>query len=184
MRREGEAYRFNEPLLEDLLASTALTDSDVILSMLFLSPGRHAGEGGDIAEICAQAMSNSPGLNVVTTRLVGENDAILELLATRVHQALAGDRHPGRLTRASAGTGVFAAVLYFIAASTRPNSCRQPLAYCTGSAGNRPRSTAKSKKRRAGSVFASHWMVPDVRIQLLSVSSQRSSLTLITWRLN
>ncbi|WP_206018985.1 sirohydrochlorin chelatase [Salinicola acroporae] len=84
------AYRFNEPLLETLLASPALADGDVILSMLFLSPGRDAGEGGDIAEICAQAMSRAPGLNVVTTRLVGENDAILELLATRLQQALAG----------------------------------------------------------------------------------------------
>lgn len=89
-RREGDVYRFNEPLLETLLASPALAEGDVILSMLFLSPGRHAGEGGDVAEICAQAMSNSPGLNVVTTRLVGENDAILELLATRLRQALAG----------------------------------------------------------------------------------------------
>lgn len=90
-RRDGDAYRFNEPLLETLLASPALAESDVILSMLFLSPGRHAGEGGDIAEICTQAMSNSPGLNIVTTRLVGENDAILELLATRLRQALAGE---------------------------------------------------------------------------------------------
>ncbi|MGM8850774.1 sirohydrochlorin chelatase [Salinicola halophyticus] len=89
-RRDGEAYRFNEPLLETLLASPALVEGEVILSMLFLSPGRHAGEGGDIAEICTQAMSNSPGLNVVTTRLVGENDAILELLATRLQQGLAG----------------------------------------------------------------------------------------------
>ena len=89
-RRDGVAYRFNEPLLETLLASPTLADSDVILSMLFLSPGRHAGEDGDIAEICAQAMSRAPGLNVVTTRLVGENDAILELLATRLRQALAG----------------------------------------------------------------------------------------------
>ncbi|CAO1660501.1 sirohydrochlorin chelatase [Salinicola sp. NYA28a] len=89
-RRDGDAYRFNEPLLETLLASPALAESDVILSMLFLSPGRHAGEGGDIAEICTQAMSRAPGLNVVTTRLVGENDAILELLATRLRQALAG----------------------------------------------------------------------------------------------
>ncbi|WP_322528798.1 cobalamin biosynthesis protein CbiX [Salinicola sp. LHM] len=89
-RRDGDAYRFNEPLLETLLASPALADSDVILSMLFLSPGRHAGEDGDIAEICTQAMSRAPGLNVVTTRLVGENDAILELLATRLRQALAG----------------------------------------------------------------------------------------------
>ncbi|MGQ7243166.1 sirohydrochlorin chelatase [Salinicola sp. V024] len=89
-RRDGDAYRFNEPLLETLLASPELAEGDVILSMLFLSPGRHAGEGGDIAEICTQAMSRAPGLNVVTTRLVGENDAILDILATRLRQALAG----------------------------------------------------------------------------------------------
>ncbi|WP_110686065.1 sirohydrochlorin chelatase [Salinicola aestuarinus] len=89
-RRDGEAYRFNEPLLEGLLASPALAKSHVILSMLFLSPGRHAGVGGDIAEICTQAMANSPGLTVEPTRLVGENDAIVEILATRLQQALAG----------------------------------------------------------------------------------------------
>lgn len=90
-RRDGEAYRFNEPLLEDLLVSPALAHRDVILSMLFLSPGRHAGEGGDIAEMCEQAMSRSPGLSVTTTRLVGENDAIVDILATRLQQALAGE---------------------------------------------------------------------------------------------
>ncbi|SFH27526.1 Sirohydrochlorin ferrochelatase [Modicisalibacter xianhensis] len=89
-RRDGEAYRFNEPLLEHLLASPALAHSDVILSMLFLSPGRHAGEGGDIAEICDRAVAQSPGLNVVTTRLVGENDAIVDILATRLQQLLTG----------------------------------------------------------------------------------------------
>ncbi|MBS9403577.1 cobalamin biosynthesis protein CbiX [Halomonas sp. TRM85114] len=91
-RRDGEAYRFNEPLLEDLLVSPALAHSDVILSMLFLSPGRHAGEGGDIAEMCEQAKSRSPGLSVTTTRLVGENDAIVDILTTRLQQALAGDQ--------------------------------------------------------------------------------------------
>lgn len=90
-RRDGEAYRFNEPLLEGLLASPALAGREVILSMLFLSPGRHAGEGGDIAEICAQAMARSPGLSVITTRLVGENDAIVNILATRLEQVLAGE---------------------------------------------------------------------------------------------
>ncbi|MFW6345483.1 MAG: sirohydrochlorin chelatase [Halomonas sp.] len=89
-RREGDAYRFNEPLLEDLLAAEAMAGSEVILAMLFLSPGRHAGEGGDIAEICAQAMAASPGLRVATTRLVGEHDGILAILASRLEQALAG----------------------------------------------------------------------------------------------
>jgi sirohydrochlorin ferrochelatase len=90
-RRDGEGYRFNEPLLVDLLASPALAHSDVILSMLFLSPGRHAGEGGDIAEMYEQAMSQSLGLSVTKTRLVGENDAIVDILATRLQQALAGE---------------------------------------------------------------------------------------------
>ena len=90
-RRDGKAYRFNEPLLEGLLASPVLTDGDVILAMLFLSPGRHAGEGGDIAKICERAMARSPGLNVATTRLVGEHDAIVDILATRLQQALAGE---------------------------------------------------------------------------------------------
>lgn len=89
-RRDGEAYRFNEPLLVDLLASRAMADSEIILAMLFLSPGRHAGEGGDIAAICEQAMVDTPGLSVTTTRLAGEHDGILEILATRLEQALAG----------------------------------------------------------------------------------------------
>ncbi|WP_299233530.1 CbiX/SirB N-terminal domain-containing protein [uncultured Halomonas sp.] len=90
-RRDGDEYRFNEPLLADLLASKALAGHEVILAMLFLSPGRHAGEGGDIAEICDQAMATSPGLHVATTRLVGEHAGILEILASRVAQGLLGD---------------------------------------------------------------------------------------------
>lgn len=90
-RRDGEAYRFNEPLLVDLLASPSMAHGEVILSMLFLSPGRHAGEGGDIAEICEQAMARAPGLSATTTRLVGENDAIVDILVTRLRQALAGE---------------------------------------------------------------------------------------------
>ena len=90
-RREGDEYRFNEPLLADLLASRALAGREVILAMLFLSPGRHAGEGGDIAEITARAMAASPGLSVTPSRLVGEHDGILELLASRVAQGLAGE---------------------------------------------------------------------------------------------
>lgn len=102
-RRDGAAYRFNEPLLEHLLTSPALAHGEVILSMLFLSPGRHAGEGGDIAEMCEQAMSRSPGLSVTTTRLVGENDAIVGILATRLQQALAGEPLLAELPAIGAG---------------------------------------------------------------------------------
>ncbi|XKF15689.1 cobalamin biosynthesis protein CbiX [Halomonas sp. BLK-85] len=90
-RREGDAYRFNDPLLETLLANPALPEGEVILAMLFLSPGRHAGEGGDIAAINAAAMSERPGLNIVPTRLVGEHVGIVDLLQSRLQAALLGE---------------------------------------------------------------------------------------------
>lgn len=91
-RREGDEYRFNEPLLENLLALPEFNAGPVILAMLFLSPGRHAGEGGDIAEICAAAEQQHPGLSVTTTKLVGEHPGIVDILATRLRQALDDQR--------------------------------------------------------------------------------------------
>lgn len=89
-RRDGDAYRFNEPLLETLLADPALPEGDVVLAMLFLSPGRHAGEGGDIATISASAVQARPAMNIVSTRLVGEHDGIVDILQSRLEAALAG----------------------------------------------------------------------------------------------
>lgn len=91
-RREGDEYRFNEPLLENLLDRSEFHAGPVILAMLFLSPGRHAGEGGDIAEICAAAEQRHPGLSVVPTKLVGEHPGIVDILHTRLRQALDGQR--------------------------------------------------------------------------------------------
>ncbi|WP_156469121.1 sirohydrochlorin chelatase [Cephaloticoccus primus] len=80
-RRSGAEYDFNEPLLENVLArpewcaqgsnaggataahSTATGQTPrtnlVIVAPLFLLPGRHAGPGGDIAQICARARDAS-----------------------------------------------------------------------------------------------------------------------------
>ncbi|MFB9868888.1 sirohydrochlorin chelatase [Vreelandella sulfidaeris] len=91
-RREGDEYRFNEPLLENLLTTTEFHTGPVILAMLFLSPGRHAGEGGDIAEICAEAEQRHPTLSVATTALVGEHPGVVDILATRLRQALDDER--------------------------------------------------------------------------------------------
>jgi sirohydrochlorin ferrochelatase len=90
-RREGEAYRFNEPLLARLLAEPLFHHGEVVLAMLFLSPGRHAGEGGDIATISAAAQQAHPGLRVVPTRLVGEHDGITAILASRLAAVDAND---------------------------------------------------------------------------------------------
>lgn len=91
-RREGDEYRFNEPLLEHLLDTPEFQTGPVILAMLFLSPGRHAGEGGDIAEICSAAEQRHPGLNTRITGLVGEHPGVVDILHTRLRQALDGER--------------------------------------------------------------------------------------------
>ncbi len=85
-RRPGAAFDFNGPLLEDLLEDLASTDAatPVILSMLFLSAGRHAGAGGDIAGICARVEEASPGFRVYPSPLVGSHPALLDILADRL----------------------------------------------------------------------------------------------------
>ena len=89
-RRPGDAYAFNEPLLERLLLMEGWRDAEVIICMLFLSPGRHAGPGGDIAQICDQARSKAPGLKTCMTYLVGTHPRILDVLGKR----LKGERLP------------------------------------------------------------------------------------------
>ncbi|EHJ94693.1 sirohydrochlorin chelatase [Vreelandella boliviensis] len=91
-RREGDEYRFNEPLLENLLTLPEFKTGPVILAMLFLSPGRHAGEGGDIAEISAAAEQQHPELSVTTTKLVGEHQGVVDILHSRLRQALDDQR--------------------------------------------------------------------------------------------
>ena len=85
-RREGREYDFNGPLLQDLMEKLAHEHEvlSVAISMLFLSPGRHAGEGGDIVEICSNAMRNHPGLSVHISPLVGDNPLLIDLLNDRL----------------------------------------------------------------------------------------------------
>lgn len=95
-RREGDDYAFNEPLLENLLGTGAFT-GDVVLSMLFLSPGRHAGPGGDIAQICAAAEERHPGLKTWMSDLFATHPGTVELLARRYAQGLASDPVQGEI---------------------------------------------------------------------------------------
>lgn len=87
-RRPGDAYAFNEPLLERLLVQDQWRDAEVVVCMLFLSPGRHAGADGDIAGICARASANAPGLRAFMTPLVGTHPGILKLLGRRLRDRL------------------------------------------------------------------------------------------------
>jgi sirohydrochlorin ferrochelatase len=83
-RREGEAYAFNEPLLERLLDRPGWDCGEVVVAMLFLSPGRHAGPGGDIDVICKAAAARHPGLRTHMTGLVGDHAGIVPLLQRRL----------------------------------------------------------------------------------------------------
>ena len=82
-RREGPEYDYNEPLLERLLGQPGY-QNDVIVSMLFLQPGRHAGAGGDVAEICEAAEAACPGLRTHMTDLVGTHPGLIDLLTERL----------------------------------------------------------------------------------------------------
>jgi sirohydrochlorin ferrochelatase len=94
-RRPGAEYDFNEPSLDRALDETDPDARPVIVAMQFLLPGRHAGPGGDIAQICAAARRRRPGLSVTMTGLVGSHPKLIEVLADRAREARAAAPFPG-----------------------------------------------------------------------------------------
>lgn len=91
-RREGEAYAFNEPLLERALKAPPFDRGDVVVALQFLQPGRHAGAGGDVEGICKAAEKTNPRLRTHLTDTIGADDSrLLALLAKRWQDALKGD---------------------------------------------------------------------------------------------
>ena len=88
-RRPGPEYAFNEPLLETLLRDEpAVPLGDVVVVQFFLSPGRHAGKGGDVDQICREAERVRPGLRVHLTEPLGEHPLVLDLLEQRFLQVI------------------------------------------------------------------------------------------------
>jgi hypothetical protein len=88
-RRLGPEYDFNEPLLERALDRPGFDVGPVVVAMLFLSPGRHAGSAGDIARICAAAQQRHPEQRTVMTDLVGRHPGLIPILVDRVRDGLA-----------------------------------------------------------------------------------------------
>ena len=86
-RRDGDEYAFNEPLLERVIGTEGF-QKEVLVSMLFASPGRHAGPGGDVAEICGEAAGKFSELRWRMTDLVAGHDGIIDILADRFKQGL------------------------------------------------------------------------------------------------
>ena len=87
-RREAE-YDFNGDLLGDVLECIAGEGTlvSVIVAMLFSSRSPRR-PGGDIIEICDQAMADYPGLQVTVSPLVGEHPLLIEILQDRLQAAL------------------------------------------------------------------------------------------------
>ncbi len=89
-RRKGKAYDFNGELLEDYLNKLGkVGETQVSVLLLFLLPGTHAGENGDIVKICNQAMETHPDLNVTMSPLIGDNPLLIDCLDDRLKKGLA-----------------------------------------------------------------------------------------------
>lgn len=82
-RREGAEYDFNEPTLERLLQSPGWEDGPLIVALLFVAAGRHAGPDGDVMQICRHARgANLPAVKF--TRVLGEHPKLIEALAAEL----------------------------------------------------------------------------------------------------
>lgn len=85
-RREEPEYDFNEPLLEKALQSPLFENHLVVVSMLFLQAGRHAGPGGDVETICRESLVDHPDRSFVITPLVGEHPGLVAILKKRFQE--------------------------------------------------------------------------------------------------
>lgn len=98
---EGGAHAHNHPLLAEALGALSAprtspppARTDVVVALLFLSPGRHAGPGGDIAQICGAAEASSPSLCCHLTDLVGTHPLATPALAAALQNTLSNLHDP------------------------------------------------------------------------------------------
>lgn len=86
---EGEEHPHNHPLLADQLRAAGWNQGQIIVAPLFLSPGRHAGPDGDVAEIIRAAEADAHGgLQVHMAGLVGTHALATTELAAALQQHL------------------------------------------------------------------------------------------------
>ena len=88
-RREGKEYDFNGALLQDWLTQKAQAgESSAIVILMFFLAGRHAGEGGDIVEICNTVMEQNPGFKVAISPLITEHPDFVSILQKRLRDMM------------------------------------------------------------------------------------------------
>jgi len=88
-KREGDAFSFNDPLLETIPDYLNLeATEDLLVAMFFLMPGRHAGEGGDVETILSNLCQNQRIRSFCKTDLIASHPMIMDILADRVRSLL------------------------------------------------------------------------------------------------
>ncbi|MCU7800831.1 MAG: cobalamin biosynthesis protein CbiX [gamma proteobacterium symbiont of Lucinoma myriamae] len=88
-RRDDKQYDFNGVLLRDwLLKKVSEGESSAVVILMFFLPGRHAGEGGDIVEICHSVMAEHPGFKISISPLITEHSEFLSLLQKRLNNMI------------------------------------------------------------------------------------------------
>lgn len=90
-RREGDAYAFNDPLLETLDYSADCTGGSVpvlLIALFFLLPGRHAGRGGDVEAILDQMIVSGKIGGYYNTDLIGSHPKLYSILSDRLASVL------------------------------------------------------------------------------------------------
>lgn len=85
-RRAGPEFAFNDPRLETLLSRAEWRAGPVVIALMFIAPGKHAGAAGDVARIVARARGATKDA-VAFTRVMGTHPLLVEILAERVENA-------------------------------------------------------------------------------------------------
>lgn len=88
-RRDGAEYDFNGDLLRDWLTKKAQSgEKSAIVVLLFFLPGRHAGSGGDIIEICERIKTQHPDFKIGISPLVSEHKHLVSILHSRLQSLI------------------------------------------------------------------------------------------------
>lgn len=88
-RRKGIEFDFNGDLLQHWLIKKAQAGAtSAIVVLQFFLPGKHAGAGGDIVDICNDVMNQNPGFKVVISPLISDHPALLQILQNRLQQVI------------------------------------------------------------------------------------------------
>ena len=59
-------------------------ESSVIVTLLFFLAGRHAGEGGDIVQICEKAIQKYPEFKFAISPLISTHKLLISILYNRL----------------------------------------------------------------------------------------------------